>query len=106
MGVGFDQTYELPARFWRDTNSPIFFLRSFEYGSTGPVTSLKLKANAGLKIVASGSLAGSLLTDPGPVRLVLTTGRMRYCMTFGAPKTFKPAVRYVAMDAAAPADCH
>jgi hypothetical protein len=70
-----------------------------------PLVVPSLAATAGLKIVASGALAGSLLSDPSPVTVVLTTGRMRYCLTFAVPKTFKPGIKYVALDAPAAAAC-
>jgi hypothetical protein len=58
-----------------------------------------------LKLVASGALAGSLLSDPSPVTIVLTTGRMQYCLTFAVAKAYTPGVRYVAVDAPAPPGC-
>jgi Tol biopolymer transport system component len=105
MGAGFDESYPLPAKDWRQTKSPLFFLAAFEYRSEGPVRLIKMRPTAGLKIVASGALAGSLLSDPSPVIIVLTTGRMRYCLTFAVPKTFKPGIKYVALDAPAAAAC-
>jgi Tol biopolymer transport system component len=105
VGAGFDQTYPLPRRDWRQINAPIIFFDAFEYRSTGPVRLVKLRPTAGIKVVVSGTLAGSLLADPSPVSIVLTAGRLRYCMTFAVAKTFKPGIKYVAIDAAAPDAC-
>jgi Tol biopolymer transport system component len=105
VGASLDVTYPLPRTGWRVVNSPIFFLDAFEYRSTGPVALVKLRPTAGMKITVPGTLGGSLLSDPGPISVVLSTGRMRYCLRFDVAKTFKPGIKYVALDSPAPAAC-
>lgn len=103
-GDAFDVTFDLPAEGWQLMGKP-GANKGYKFRSTGPVSVVLVKRGKLVKAVVKGGLGLSLLTDPDPVRIVVTTGAERYCMSFGGTVVFDAELKYLAKDAPAPAGC-
>lgn len=104
IGAGTDVTYDLDSRGWRTIGGPPKQFLTFDYRATGPVARVKVTPK-GIKVTAAGALAGSIASDPGPIQVVLTTGRLVYCMAFDTAHRFRPGEVYDSRDTAPPAAC-
>jgi hypothetical protein len=108
-GDEFDVTYNLPAVNWRYIGKP-GDNKGYRYRDStlaaGPIKSATIKDAKLIKAVGKGAaLSFSLGHDPNPVAVVLTTGNVRYCMSFGGDTRYQTDRRYVARNAPAPAAC-
>lgn len=105
-GDTFDTTYLLPAAGWsrigaEGANKGY----KFAGGGVGAIKTVTVKPKF-LAVSGKGSLVGhSLQTNPNPVRLALTMGGTRYCLSFDGTVAFKANKRYLAKGAAAPGGC-
>jgi hypothetical protein len=103
-GDAFDVTFDLPADGWQLMGKP-GANKGYKFRSTGPVSVVLVKRGKLVKAVVKGGLGLSLLEDPDPVRIVVTTGAERYCMSFGGTVVFDAERKFLAKDAPAPAAC-
>lgn len=102
--VLFDVTHALPAARWkrigREGTNKGYVLRN-----APPVGQIVVKAGKMLKITGKGAFGFALDASPDPVDVVLTLGKLRYCMSFGGRAKFQNNKRYLATNAPAPSAC-
>ena len=103
-GDKFDVSFDLPADGWQLVGKPGAG-KGYKFRSSGDVKVVLVKRGKLVKAVVKGELGLSLLTDPDPVSVVVTTGNERYCTSFGGTVVFDAEAKLVAKDASAPAGC-
>ena len=109
VGVGFDNTYPLPAGSWLPIGHAVDH-KGFKYKDShlvnGPMKNAQVKAGKLVKATGKGAgLGHTLASDPSPVDVVLTIGTRKYCMHFGGLETFKPGKQFTAKDAPTSPGC-
>ncbi len=109
VGVGFDDTYPLPAANWQTIGKPADH-KGFKYKDrhqlAGPIKTAQVKAGKFVKASGKGPALGhSLASNPDPVDVVVTLGTRNFCMHFGGVQVFKPGKQFVAKDAPTSPGC-
>jgi hypothetical protein len=105
--AGFDASFELPVAGWRSVR--VRGGRAYRYSdpslARGPIRLVTLM-NGLIEVTGQGaSLGYSLATNPDPVRVALTIGIDRFCVSFGGKRRFVARKLYRAGNSAAPAAC-
>lgn len=107
--AAFDLVHRLPPGSAWSHIGPAGTNRGYRYRDKdrvfGPIKSVVIRGGRVVKVKGSGPLLDFLLaTDPGPVDVVVRTGRQHYCASFGGTVSFAPGT-LIARDALAPAIC-
>lgn len=105
-GVGFADTYPLPASGWTALKGGTGWRYSDQDLVAGPVKLVVVKPGKLLKAVGKGAALGhSLGQKPDPVDVVLALGSQRSCLRFGGTVSFISGRRFKATSSVAPASC-
>jgi pimeloyl-ACP methyl ester carboxylesterase len=104
-GDVFDGTYDMPASGWKSVKKKGAVV-GYKFHGKGFVQSALVRAGKLVRLaLGGGALRHTIVTDPKPVRVVLTLGEQQLCMEFGGDTSFKSGKRWVATDAPAPTSC-
>jgi hypothetical protein len=105
-GVGFDDTYELPAGGWTALNGGSGWRYRDRTLVAGPIKLVVVKPGKLLKVAGKGATLGhSLGQNPQPVDVVLTVAAQGSCLRFGGTGSFTINRRFKATGATAPGSC-
>jgi len=110
IGSIFDKTYPLPAENWRVTGDALGET-GFKYRdpkrTDGPITRVEMPNGGLFRILGRGPGLGVELNgaDPSPVKVILTAGTIRFCMSFGGDARLATRRLFIAKNAPEPAEC-
>ena len=112
---GFDDTYTLPASGWKVLGGP-GQNKGYKYSDSqlelGPIDTATFKPGPAPgrpgQIMITGRRAGlghNAATNPNPVKVEVSAGGERYCMTFGGRSQFRANTYFKATNAPTSPGC-